>query len=102
MPSTPGAPLLRFTRANASFRLSLSTIASIARSGQRRRAFDCGARRIGFGPSGAVASGFTRRPLAESQFELDFRPLGQCENSALLALSTVRAFGRSQAYYALC
>ncbi len=65
-----------------------------ARSGERRRALECGVRRFGFGPSGADASGFTHRPLAESQFELDFRPLGQCENSALLALSTVRAFGR--------
>ena len=65
-----------------------------AQSGERRRALDCGVRRFGFGPSGADASGFARRPLAESQFELDFRPLGQCENSALLALSTVRAFGR--------
>jgi hypothetical protein len=65
-----------------------------ARSGQGRRALGCGARRVGFGPSGAEASGFTRRPFAESQFELDFRPPGQCESSALLALPTVRAFGR--------
>jgi len=65
-----------------------------ARSGHGRRAFEDGVRRAGFGPSGVDASGFTRRPLAESQFQLDFRPLGQCENSGLLTLSTVRAFGR--------
>ena len=63
-----------------------------ARSGQGRRAFDCGVRRIGFDPSGADASGFTRRFHSESQFELDFRPPGQCESPALLTLSTVRAF----------
>src|SRR5208283_5227378 len=65
-----------------------------ARSRQRRRALVCGARRIGFGPSGAQAQGFTPRPLAESQFTLDFRPPGQFVNSALLALSTGRAFSR--------
>ena len=65
-----------------------------ARSGRGRRAFDCGARRIGFGPSGADASGFTRRVCSESQLELDFRPPDQCESPALFALSTVRAFGR--------
>ena len=65
-----------------------------ARSGHGRRAFDCGARRIGFDPSGADASGFTRRLPAESQFELDFRPPDQCESPALPTLSTVRAFGR--------
>ena len=65
-----------------------------ARSGQGRRAFDCDVRRIGFDPSGADASGFTRRFHSESQFELDFRPPGQCESPALLTLSTVRAFGR--------
>ena len=68
-----------------------------ARSGQDRRAFDRDVRRIGFGPSAGAASGFTRRRLAESQFKLDFRPLSQCENSGLLALSTVRAFGRRHA-----
>jgi len=51
------------------------------RSGHSRRAFDNGARRNGFDPFAEPVWGFTPRPLVESQFELDFRPLGQCENS---------------------
>jgi hypothetical protein len=65
-----------------------------ARSGQGRRAFDCDVRPIGSDPSGADASGFTRRFHAESRPELGFRPPGQCESPALLTLSTVRASGR--------
>jgi hypothetical protein len=74
-----------------------------AQSGHGRRAFGVGARRTGFGPSPRALAGFTRSRRRKGQFELDFRPHGQCENSVLLAPSTVRAFASGQplSYYAL-
>ena len=73
------------------------------RRSRDRRAFETGCRRAGFGPFGGGASGFTRRPGPEGQLELVLLPLGPREIAALLASSTVRAFGGAlAAYYALC
>ena len=58
-----------------------------------RRAFKTGFRCAGFGLSGGGASGFTLRPGARVQFDLIFLPHGLHEIAALLASSTVRAFG---------
>ena len=92
MPSTPGAPLLRFTCASAFFRL-LTLDNCFHRRPASRRAFETGFRRAGFGLLGGGASGFTPRPGAQVQLELIFLPHGSCEIAALLASSTVRAFG---------
>ena len=92
MPSMPAAPLLRFTCANAFFRFSRSTTASIdgpATAGRSRPAF---AARASVSWAAALR-GFTLRPGAQVQLELIFLPHGSREIAALLATSTVRAFG---------
>src|SRR5665213_427145 len=58
-----------------------------------RRAFETGFRRARFGLSGGGASGFTLRPGAQVQFDLILLPHGSHEIAALIASSTVRAFG---------
>ncbi len=67
-----------------------------------RRAFGGGVRRTGFGPCPETVAGFTRSHFREGQLELDFPPHGQCENSVLLVLPTVRAFTSGQARRLLC
>ena len=67
-----------------------------------RRAFEAGFRRMGFGLLGSGIPGFTRRPGALVQLDLILLPHDPCEIAALLASSTVRAFGDRSAYYALC
>src|SRR5260221_2208553 len=58
-----------------------------------RRAFETGFRRARFGLSGGGAWGFTLRAGAQVQFDLILLPHGSHEIAALLASSTVRAFG---------
>ena len=58
-----------------------------------RRAFETGFRRARFGPLDGGASGFTLRSNAQVQFDLVFLPHGSREIVALLASSTVQAFG---------
>src|SRR5213080_105565 len=58
-----------------------------------RRAFEIGSRRARFGLSGGGASGFTLRPGAQVQLDLILLPHGSHEITALLASSSVRAFG---------
>jgi len=58
-----------------------------------RRAFETGLRRACFGRLGGGASGFTLRPGAQGQFDPIFLPHGSREIAALLATSTVPAFG---------
>src|SRR6266480_4674864 len=82
IPSRPDAPLLRFTRASAFFRLTRSTIASI----DGRTAFEFGLRRSGFGPFRVGARGFTRRSGVQGDLQLSFLPLGPREIAALLAI----------------
>src|ERR1035438_6581678 len=91
MPSTPAAPLLRFTCANACFILTLDYCFHPRPCD--RRAFETGFRRACFGLLGGGASGFTLCPGAQVQFDLIFLPHGSHEIAALLASSTVRAFG---------
>ena len=89
---SPAAPLLRFTRANAFFRFSRSTTASIdgpAAAGRSRLAF---AARASV-PWAAALRGFTPRSGAQAQLDLILLPHGSREITALLASSTVRAFG---------
>jgi hypothetical protein len=56
-----------------------------------RRAFETGFRRARFGLSGGGASGFTLSP--QVQLDLILLPHGSHEIAALIASSTVRAFG---------
>ena len=58
-----------------------------------RRAFETGFRRACFGLLAGGASGFTLRVGTQVQFNLIFLPHGSHEIAALLASSTVRAFG---------
>lgn len=74
-----------------------------ARSGHCRRTFGGGVRRTGFGPCPKAIAGFTRSLHRKGQLKLIFLPHGQCENSILLVLPTVRAFvWQTPPYYALC
>src|ERR1700733_3964817 len=63
------------------------------RRSRDRRAFETGFRRARFGLSGGSASGFTLRPGAQVQFDLILLPHGSHEIAALLASSSVQAFG---------
>ena len=65
------------------------------RRSRDRRAFETGFRRARFGLSGGGASGFTLRSGAQVQLDLILLPHGSHEIAALLATSTVRAFGGS-------
>ena len=58
-----------------------------------RRAFETGFRRARFDLSGGSASGFTLRPGAQVQLDLILLPHGSHEIAALLATSSVQAFG---------
>src|SRR5262249_51769568 len=58
-----------------------------------RRAFETGFRRARFGRLDGGARGFTLRSGAQVQLQLIFLPHGSREIAALLATSTVRAFG---------
>ncbi len=58
-----------------------------------RRAFEAGFRRSDFGLLGGGASGFTRRSGSQVQHYLIVLPLHRYEIAALIASSTVRAFG---------
>ena len=69
MPSTPGRTLVALHSRQRFLEIVPLDNRFHARSGHGRRAFDCSARRIGFGPSGADASGFTRRLHSETQLE---------------------------------
>jgi hypothetical protein len=61
-----------------------------------RRAFEAGLRRAGFGLLGGGIRGFTPPSGAQVQLTLTFLPHGSREIAALLATSTVRAFGGAQ------
>src|ERR1700736_284618 len=63
------------------------------RRSRDRRAFETGFRRACFGLSGGGASGFTLRSGAQVQLDLILLPHGSHEIAALLASSSVRAFG---------
>src|ERR1700686_4894178 len=63
------------------------------RRARDRRAFETGFRRARFGLSGGGASGFTLRPGAQVQFDLILLPHGSPDIAALLASSSVQAFG---------
>src|SRR5262245_37782327 len=92
MPSMPGAPLLRFTCANAFFRFSRSTTASIDGPATAERSRQVFAARASVSWAAAFgASPFA--PGAQVQLPLIFLPHGLREIAALLAPSTVRAFG---------
>src|SRR6478672_10324864 len=59
-------------------------------------------RRSDFGLLGGVASGFTRRSGSQVQHYLIVLPLHRSEIAALLASSTVRAFGHRSRFDLLC
>jgi hypothetical protein len=63
------------------------------RRSRDRRAFETGFRRACFGLSGGGASGFTLRSGAQVQLDLILLPHGLHEIAALLASSSVQAFG---------
>src|SRR6266567_8942560 len=63
------------------------------RRSRDRRAIETGSRRARFGLSGGGASGFTLRSGAQVQLDLILLPHGSHEITALLASSSVRAFG---------
>src|ERR1700736_2183844 len=63
------------------------------RRSRDRRAFETGFRRARFGLSAGGAWGFTLRAGAQVQLDLILLPHGSREIAALLASSTVRAFG---------
>src|SRR5713226_5783249 len=63
------------------------------RRSRDHRAFETGSRRARFGLSGGGVSGFTLRSGAQVQLDLILLPHGSHEITALLASSSVRAFG---------
>src|SRR6266478_250803 len=63
------------------------------RRSRDHRAFETGSRRARFGLSGGGASGFTLRSGAQVQLDLILLPHGSHEITALLASSSVQAFG---------
>src|SRR5262249_12012522 len=63
------------------------------RRSRDRRAFETGLRRTRFGLLGGGARGFTPRSGAQVQLDLILLPHDSCEIAALLASSTVQAFG---------
>src|SRR5712671_2322302 len=63
------------------------------RRSRDRRAFETGFRRARFRLFGGGASGFTLSSGAQVQFDLILLPHGSLEITALLASSTVQAFG---------
>lgn len=71
----------------------LSVKDDLHRRSRDRRAFEAGSRRASFGRLGRKARGFTLRRGAQGQLALIFLPHGSLEIAALLASSTVRAFG---------
>ena len=90
----PRRPCCAFTCASAFLRFSRSTIASIDGPAAAGLSASVLAARASV-PSAAALRGFTRCSGAEGQLDLVFLPHGPYEIAALLASSTVRAFGGS-------